>query len=105
MNIKKTKAERKRDREILSLYHKYLTEKELEPLYEQFKQWKTGHLPYDELTELIHEFHKKNQEIWKTFNYDNDEYLVFRAKQELDMFNEKDLENELYQRLWSLYAD
>lgn len=96
--MKKTKEERKRDRRILDLYHRHLTEKELEPLFEKFKQWKSGELTYFELTELIHEFHKKNQEIYKTFNYGYDEYLVFIAKRELNMFNEKDLENEVYQR-------
>ncbi|WP_404454449.1 hypothetical protein LG329_05650 [Virgibacillus necropolis] len=97
--MKKPKAERKRDREILDLYHKYLTELELEPLFHSFKQWETKDLPYYELTELIHEFHKKNQKIWSTFNGGfGREYLIFRAKKELDMFNERDLKDEVYQR-------
>lgn len=97
--MKKPKAERKRDREILDLYHKHLTEQELDPLFRSFKQWKTGDLPYYELTELIHEFHKKNQNIWSTFNGGlGREHLIFRAKKGLDMFNENDLKNEVYQR-------
>jgi len=40
--MKKPKEERKRDRRILDLYHQHLTEKELEPLFEKFKQWKSG---------------------------------------------------------------
>ncbi|MGY0692480.1 hypothetical protein ACW2QC_06750 [Virgibacillus sp. FSP13] len=103
--MKKSKAERKRDREILGMYHKYLTEKELDPLYEHFKHWKSGKLPYDDLTELIHKFHKKNQEIWKVFNFTDKfdkEYLIFRAKKELNMFNETDKQNEVYQRWMDL---
>lgn len=31
-----------------------------------------------ELTELIHDFHKKNQKIWSMFhNSMNDEFLIF----------------------------
>jgi len=67
--IKKSKQERKRDREILDRYHQYLTEIELQTLSNQFKQWEAGDLAYYDLTELIHQFHKKNQEIYKTFNY------------------------------------
>lgn len=97
--MKKPKAERKRDREILDMYHKHLTEKELEPLFHSFKQWKSDELPYYELTELIHDFHKNNQKIWSTFNGGLDrEYLIFYAKKELDMFIESDLKDEVYQR-------
>lgn len=101
--MKKSKAERKRDREILLEYEKHLTEKELEPLYGHFKEWKSGTLPYDELTELIHKFHQKNQEIWKMFNYDDREYMIFLAKKELNLFNEQDKQKELYQRWMHFY--
>ena len=103
--MKKTKEERKRDKEILDKYHQHLTEKELEPLFQRFNQWKSGELPYYELTELIHEFHKKNQKIWSTFTCTGfqRENLIFHAKRDLDMFNEKDLHNELYQRWMHFY--
>ncbi|KGP74698.1 hypothetical protein [Pontibacillus yanchengensis] len=103
MKEKKSKAERRRDREILELYHKKVTEEALEPLYEYFEQWKNGAYPYDELTERIHEFHKENQEIYKKFNYHGGEMLVFEAKKELDMFSEKDWEKEHYHRLKVLF--
>ncbi|MBB6451591.1 Ca2+-binding EF-hand superfamily protein [Salirhabdus euzebyi] len=80
MKIKKSKAERKRDRAILQQYHKKMTEDALNPLYEQFVKWKDGSLPYDELTDFIHQFHKHNQEIWKTFHYFDNEQLIFEAK-------------------------
>ncbi|WP_047984466.1 hypothetical protein [Ornithinibacillus californiensis] len=104
--MRKSKEERKRDRVILEKYHKYLTEKELEPLFQHVNQWKSGELPYYELTELIHEFHKKNQEIWSTFNGELPrERLIFFAKKELKMFNEHDLKNEMYQRWLHFYDE
>lgn len=96
--MKKTKQERKRDQEILNRYHQYVTEKELETLNNYFKQWKGGDLAYYDLTELIHQFHKKNQDIYKTFEYTEKEYLIFMAKKELNLFNEKDRQNKTYQR-------
>ncbi|GGH80626.1 hypothetical protein JOD43_002542 [Pullulanibacillus pueri] len=56
---KKSKAERRRDREILNLYHQKVTEDELRLLFENFRKWDRQELPYYELTDLIHEFHKK----------------------------------------------
>lgn len=76
-----------------------MTEDALEPLYKNFQEWKDGKLPYYELTEKIHEFHKLNQKIWSRFHYDgwNDEFLIFQAKKELDLLNDED--KEKYQ-LW-----
>jgi len=91
---KKSKEERKRDREIVELYHKKVTEDALEPLFQSFMTWKKGELPYYELTERIHEFHKQNQKIWSTFNYDgwDDETLIFRAKRDLNLLTDEDKE-------------
>ncbi|MFK4997889.1 hypothetical protein ACI2OX_11970 [Bacillus sp. N9] len=63
-------------------YHQKMTEDALAPLFDDFQDWKNGKLPYWELTERIHEFHKENQQIWKTFNYNglNDEWLLIQAK-------------------------
>ena len=89
---KKSKEERKRNREIVDLYHKKITEDELETLYSKFNEWKSGDLPYFELTEQIHQFHKKNQDIWKMFNYNglDDNFLIFQAKRELNMLTEEE---------------
>jgi hypothetical protein len=91
---KKSKTERKRDREIVELYHKKVTEDELEALYTTFQEWKNGSMPYYELTEVIHEFHKKNQKIWSRFNYSgwNDELLIIEAKKELNLLTDEDKE-------------
>ncbi|MFD3449024.1 hypothetical protein ACFDTO_31125 [Microbacteriaceae bacterium 4G12] len=97
--MKKSKAERKRDLEIVNLYHKKLTEAELEKLSQSFLKWKEGKLPYYELTDLIHDFHKKNQKIWSMFHDSmNDEFLIFQAKKELNLFTEQDMEKEHYRR-------
>jgi hypothetical protein len=68
-NNGKRKLERQLEREILDEYHKMVTEQAIEPLFHSFSEWKQGTLPYYELTELIHLFHKKNQEIYKEFEY------------------------------------
>lgn len=89
---KKSKEERQRDRNIVDRYHQKVTEDALEPLYQDFQKWKNGQLAYDDLTEKIHEFHKKNQQIWTMFNYNgwDDEFLIFQAKKELDLLNNDD---------------
>ncbi|MBP3039165.1 hypothetical protein J9303_06575 [Bacillaceae bacterium Marseille-Q3522] len=95
--MEKSKAERKRDRKILEKYEQKLTEDELDKLYQQFNEWKAGKLGYDELTARIHQFHKKNQKIWSMFHDGYDEFLIFEAKKELNMFSEDNLNDELYQ--------
>ncbi len=89
---KKSKEERQRDRKIVDRYHQKVTEDALEPLFQHFLEWKNGQLPYYELTEKIHEFHKKNQQIWTMFNYNgsDNEFLIFEAKKELDLLNDDD---------------
>jgi hypothetical protein len=82
---------RQQEREIIDEYHKMVTEEALEPLYQSFLNWKSGSLAYLELTELIHEFHKKNQEIYKDFNYTNREMLLLLAKMKIGRLSEKDI--------------
>lgn len=91
---KKLKEERQRERKIVERYHQKVTEEALDPLYKNFQEWKNGILPYDGLTEKIHEFHKINQKIWTKFSYGpNDEFLIFQAKKEMDLLNEEDKVN------------
>ncbi|TCZ68827.1 hypothetical protein E0485_24140 [Paenibacillus albiflavus] len=81
---------RQQERELIEEYHKFVTEETLEPLYQSFMNWKSGSLPYFELTELIHQFHKKNQEIYKDFNYTDYKDLLLLAKMKLGRLTEKD---------------
>ncbi|MDG5789354.1 hypothetical protein QA612_17985 [Evansella sp. AB-P1] len=90
---KKTKAERTKEREIIGQYHQKVTEDALDPLYQRFIEWKNGELPYYELTEHIHEFHKLNRKIWTKFNYNpDDSLLVFEEKKELRLLTEEEKE-------------
>lgn len=89
---KKSKIVRQEEQQILNDYHKWLTEQALEPLYEDFVKWKQGTLPYDELTENIHHFHKRNQEIWKEFEYTERDHLVLYAKMRLGRLTTSDIE-------------
>ena len=79
-----SKLQRQEEQEILDEYHKMVTEEALEPLYKLFLEWKQGTLPYYNLTEHIHLFHKRNQEIFKEFNYGERDELVLYAKMKLD---------------------
>lgn len=96
----KSKEARRRDKEVVQKYHQKVTEEELEPLFKNFLEWKAGKMPYYELTECIHEFHKKNQKIWTMFNYNgsNDEFLIFLAKRDLNLLTEE--EKEKYKQLF-----
>lgn len=92
INKKFSKAERKKNREIVESYHKKVTEKELQGLFDDFLCWKNGEMAYYDLTEKIHEFHKVNQKIWSKFNYNgwDDFMLVLEAKKELDLLTEEE---------------
>lgn len=93
MDKKLTARQRKKhqERELINDYHKMVTEKALEPLYQSFMEWKSGALPYFELTEQIHQFHRKNQEIYKDFNYTEYHVLVLLAKMKLGRLTEDDI--------------
>jgi hypothetical protein len=92
---------RQQEREIIDEYHKLVTEQVLEPLYQSFLEWKSGALPYFELTELIHLFHKKNQEIYKDFEYTDRKELLLLAKLKLGRLTEDDIvENKRLLERW-----
>ncbi|MBP1995473.1 hypothetical protein [Paenibacillus eucommiae] len=94
-NLTPNQRKRQKEREIIDEYHKLVTEEALEPLYQSFLEWKSGALPYFELTELIHLFHKKNQGIYKDFEYTGGNRLILLAKMKLGRLTEKDIiENE-----------
>ncbi|SFT06098.1 hypothetical protein [Paenibacillus sp. BC26] len=81
---------REQERELINEYHKMITEQALEPLYQSFLEWKSGALPYFELTELIHVFHK-NQEIYKEFAYTDHKDILLLAKMKLERLTEQDI--------------
>jgi hypothetical protein len=92
---------RQQEREIIDEYHRLVTEQALEPLYQSFLEWKSGAVPYFELTELIHLFHKKNQEVYKDFEYIERKELLLLAKMKLDRLTEEDIiENKWLLERW-----
>lgn len=88
---KKSKLQRQEERQILDEYYKMVTQEALEPLFQSFLDWKQGTLPYYELTERIHLFHKRNQEIYKEFNYTERNELVLYAKMKLGRLTDEDV--------------
>lgn len=96
---------RQQEREIIDEYHKLVTEQALESLYQSFLDWKSETLSYFELTELIHLFHKKNQEIYKDFTYSDNKNLLLLAKMKLDRLTNDDIkENKRLLEFWG-YED
>jgi hypothetical protein len=91
MESNNTKLKKQQERELLDEYHKLVTEQALEPLYQSFIEWKQGKFPYFELTERIHLFHKKNQEIYKDFEYIGRKELVLLAKMKLGRLTRDDI--------------
>lgn len=82
-----------------------VTEDALDPLYQSFLEWKSGSLSYFELTELIHIFHKNNQEIYKDFTYTDRKELILLAKLKLGRLTEDDIkENKRLLEFWG-YED
>ena len=86
-----SKQKRQQEQELIDEYHKIVTEEALEPLYQSFLEWKQGILPYFELTERIHLFHKKNQEIFKDFEYTGRRELVLLAKMKMGKLTDEDI--------------
>ena len=86
-----SKQKRQQEQDLIDEYHKMVTEQALEPLYQSFLEWKQGTLPYFELTEQIHLFHKKNQEIYKDFEYTGRIELVLLAKMKMGKLTDEDI--------------
>lgn len=53
---------------LIADYYDHRSHKLLDPLYEQFQQWKAGSLRHDELLHAIHLVHKENQEFYNFYS-------------------------------------
>ena len=53
---------------LIADYYDYRSRKLLDPLYEQFQQWKAGSLSHDALFNAIHLVHKGNQEFYNFYS-------------------------------------
>lgn len=73
--MKKSKAQKQKEREIIGKYYDKKMREILEPLYDEFRRWKKGEISHHELTEAIHKCHKENQKLYRLFT-SRREYLL-----------------------------
>ena len=79
MDKEKLKQFREEMSRLAEIAHKREGEKELNKLLENFNEWKSGTLDYNELAAIINETHHIiNRNIWKAHDFD-DEFIVIRA--------------------------
>ncbi|MBN1485499.1 MAG: hypothetical protein JXA37_12345 [Chloroflexia bacterium] len=55
------------EQDLINDYADYRWHELLDPLYEQFQQWKAGRLEHWDLAQAIHEYYKENRERYKFF--------------------------------------
>ena len=63
------------EKEMIAAFHDYRWRQLLEPLYEKFRQWKTGDLPHDELNEAIDQSYRERRDLDRLF-YEKHEWLA-----------------------------
>jgi hypothetical protein len=61
------KAIRKWEQDLIDVYYDYYYHQILDPLYEQFQQWKVGKLTHEDMDQAIHNVHKENQKLYSFF--------------------------------------
>jgi hypothetical protein len=66
-----TKAERRLVRQweeaLVADYYDYRCKILLEPLYQQFQQWKEGSLDHETILDAVHQVHRENRERYNFF--------------------------------------
>ena len=70
---------------LIDAYYDMVYHEVLDPLYEQFQQWKAGELQHADIDEAIHEVHKKNQKLYSFFSQ-NRSILVFTIQSDEEWF-------------------
>jgi len=61
------KAIRKWEQDLIDAYYDHYNHQILDPLYEQFQQWKAGELTHEDMNQAIHKVHKENQKLYTLF--------------------------------------
>ena len=61
------KAIRKWEQDLIDDYYEHYYHQILDPLYEQFQQWKAGELTHEDMDQAIHKVRKENQELYSFF--------------------------------------
>ena len=62
------KAIRKWEQDLIDAYYDHYNHQILDPLYEQFQQWKAGELTHEDMNQAIHKVHKENQRLYTFFS-------------------------------------
>lgn len=62
-----SKSVRRWEETLVADYYDYRCRALLEPLYEQFQQWKGGDLDHETILDAIHQAHKANRERYLFF--------------------------------------
>lgn len=65
--MRKSKARRQREREIIGKYYDKKMREILGPLHDEFQRWKSGEISHDEISYAIHRCHRENQKIYRLF--------------------------------------
>jgi hypothetical protein len=61
------KATLKWEQDLIDAYYDHSYHKILDPLYDQFQQWKAGELTHEDMDQAIHKVHKENQRLYSFF--------------------------------------
>ena len=79
-NMKFTKSQKKKLRELAGIANERELDREMEKLYQHFENWRSGKVSCFELSDLIHTFHQgASREIWKIYTYSDPDMAVSRA--------------------------
>ena len=79
-NMKFTKSQKKKLRELAGIANERELDREMEKLYQHFENWRSGKVNCFELSDLIHTFHQgASREIWKIYTYSDPDTAVSRA--------------------------
>jgi len=72
-DMRYTKAQKKKLRQLAGIANERELDQEMEKLYQHFESWKKKEIDCFELSDLIHKFHQgASREIWKIYT---DSYL------------------------------
>jgi hypothetical protein len=79
-DMRYTKAQKKKLRELAGIANERELDQEMEKLYQNFENWRGGKISCFELSDLIHTFHQgASREIWKKYTYSDPDSAVSRA--------------------------
>ncbi len=79
-NMKFTKSQKKKLRQLAGIANECELDREMEKLYQHFENWRNETISCFELSDLIHKFHQgPSREIWKMYAYFDPDMAVSRV--------------------------